>query len=241
VASRGVPFDVNLGFDARGRIVAAYSRCAGEPALHGGANPRGGGGLPQYATGRGCTIRLLDLATGSEQDTGILGVLPAVGGQALAFVRAEGGGAVVLVRDLVTRASRVLQRGPLRRAARSPPRFDSRVFVEGRHHRRPTLVAGATNTSDTPFVTAFSPTLGAGRVTYLLSFGTGFCERRWARGRPSPAYGLQRSSSPASPVSAAVDGGRLVVAEVAGPDGGEIAEFGQRPFTGVAGPGELCA
>lgn len=267
VEPRRVPFDVHLGFDALGAPRASYSRCAHEPALHGGADPAAAGGLPQYATGRGCLVHQLDVVSGTEllPYPLVRGVLPAQAGTAMAFVRRAGRRAEVVFTDLSSGATRVLQRGPVRRAAplaaqgptsldtdgrrttwawrlRDPRAgtFDSRVFVEGPGERRPTLVAAATNTSDTPFVTVFTPSLGAGGVHYLISFGRGLCERRWASRSTTPAYGLQRSAAPRGPVSAAVDGARLVVAEVDGSGGGEILEFGPRPFTAGAEPGELC-
>jgi hypothetical protein len=61
VAPRGVPFDVDLGPDERGRVVAAYSRCDREP-------PAGGAFVefPKWADGRGCRLYRFDFATGRE-------------------------------------------------------------------------------------------------------------------------------------------------------------------------------
>src|SRR5690349_22784019 len=63
VATRHVPFDVDLGTDAAGRTVAAYSRCTTEPRATGGANTIG----PQWTSGRACSLSVLDLATGRER------------------------------------------------------------------------------------------------------------------------------------------------------------------------------
>jgi hypothetical protein len=62
VSSRGVPFDVDLGPDARGRPVAVYSRCRREPAA--------GGGLalsPDWMTAAGCDVYRVRLEGGQEQ------------------------------------------------------------------------------------------------------------------------------------------------------------------------------
>jgi hypothetical protein len=62
IPSRAVPFDIDVGPDARGLDVAVYSRCSTDPAL--GAP---GGGLPYYRTGRRCRLYELSLATGRER------------------------------------------------------------------------------------------------------------------------------------------------------------------------------
>ena len=54
VAPRSVPFDVDLGRDADGRLVAAYSRCDRDPQFF-------------APTGRGCDLYAYDLATGLER------------------------------------------------------------------------------------------------------------------------------------------------------------------------------
>lgn len=61
VPPRSVPFDVDLGPDARGRVTAVYSRCAREPTRHNAA------GQLMRATGRGCDIYRLPVAGGREQ------------------------------------------------------------------------------------------------------------------------------------------------------------------------------
>jgi len=62
VAPRAVPFDIDLGPSEQGGVVAAYSRCAREPDEY------GAGGVLLRATGRGCDIFRLDLATGQESE-----------------------------------------------------------------------------------------------------------------------------------------------------------------------------
>jgi hypothetical protein len=53
-APRSVPFDVDLGRDASGRLVATYSRCDRDPAI---AAP----------LGRGCDLYAYDLASRAER------------------------------------------------------------------------------------------------------------------------------------------------------------------------------
>ncbi len=57
VPSRGVPFDVDLGPTSGGRVLAVYTRCRTEPT---------GGGIPEYHTGRGCSVYRLDVGRGQE-------------------------------------------------------------------------------------------------------------------------------------------------------------------------------
>lgn len=58
VASRSVPFDVDVGVDRRGDPILTYSRCRVEPRL-GRRAPRG---IPLWDTARGCDIYVLSLA-----------------------------------------------------------------------------------------------------------------------------------------------------------------------------------
>jgi hypothetical protein len=80
VAPRAVPFDVDLGRDARGRLVATYSRCEREPRVF-------------AATGRGCDLYAYDLDGGRERrlagasTPGASEYLPSMGGGRLAFAR----------------------------------------------------------------------------------------------------------------------------------------------------------
>jgi hypothetical protein len=118
VATRGVPFDLDLGTDSKGVVVATYSRCAREPQRNGGANAT----APQWASGRGCRLYNLDLATGAEHAYprprgGASQVLPSLGGNALAYVEVLAhphGRAALVVRDLKSGRTRRLQRGGFR-------------------------------------------------------------------------------------------------------------------------------
>jgi hypothetical protein len=60
VASRGVPFDVDLGPTTGGTIYAVYSRCRTEPVWSGDQ-------MPPYEQGKGCDVYKLDLTTLAEQ------------------------------------------------------------------------------------------------------------------------------------------------------------------------------
>lgn len=118
VAPRGVPFDVDLGTDAAGRVVATYSRCAREPQAVGGANAT----APQWASGRGCRLYRLDLASGAEKafappKGGESQVLPSLSGSTLAYVRVARrphGRAALMARDLRSKRTRRLQHGAIR-------------------------------------------------------------------------------------------------------------------------------
>jgi hypothetical protein len=70
VAERAVPFDVDLGPDARGRPVAVYSRCPGEAES---AAPVGGCDVYRLALqgGRERKIRRASTATSSEYSPAI--------------------------------------------------------------------------------------------------------------------------------------------------------------------------
>lgn len=62
VASRGAPFDVDLGPGPGGGVVAAYSRCRTEPQSRPSSRP-----APAHATGRGCDLYLYDFAAARER------------------------------------------------------------------------------------------------------------------------------------------------------------------------------
>ncbi len=86
-ATRRVPFDLDLGTDAAGKVVAAYSRCTTEPRRTGGVAASG----PQYDSGAGCRIVILDLASGTERTLKLASgdaseVLPSVGGSKVAYI-----------------------------------------------------------------------------------------------------------------------------------------------------------
>lgn len=61
VASRAVPFDVDVGPTSGGRILAVYTRCATEPPP-----VLSFPGLPVYQTGKGCDVYKVDLDGGRE-------------------------------------------------------------------------------------------------------------------------------------------------------------------------------
>jgi hypothetical protein len=66
VRPRSVPFDVDVGRKLGNATVAAYSRCRREPR---GRDPRTGNALsqmPQWSTGRGCDLYMLNLRTNVE-------------------------------------------------------------------------------------------------------------------------------------------------------------------------------
>jgi hypothetical protein len=67
VASRPEPFDVNVGTDGRGRAVAAFSRCqtTAQPTAFFNDGP------VAPVLGRGCRVRVVDLATGVERGSAI--------------------------------------------------------------------------------------------------------------------------------------------------------------------------
>lgn len=93
VAPRDVPFDVDLGPDRDGGIVAAYSRCEQDPGQ--GGTPSTVVSLPQpaHTAGRGCDLYRFDFATGRESK--IAGastdqaseVLPSIWKDRIAFAR----------------------------------------------------------------------------------------------------------------------------------------------------------
>src|SRR3954454_13530867 len=91
-----------------------------------------------------------------------------------------------------------------RRRNRRDRTFDSDVLLQKRTARKPQLVTTATNTEDTPYVTAFSPTLAGGTVHYPITSGRGLWERRSSTPKRPPAYGIQRSDTVPTPVSGVV-------------------------------------
>jgi hypothetical protein len=61
VAPRRIPFDLDLGLDAHGHVLATYSRCKHESRA-----PDGAGDLPDYTRGRGCDIYAFDFQRQGE-------------------------------------------------------------------------------------------------------------------------------------------------------------------------------
>ena len=93
VAPRAVPFDVDVGRNPGNNPVAAYSRCRREPTRR---DPRTGSALtqmPQWSTGRGCDVYMLNLITNVEIRVGGASssraseFLPAIWGSRIAFAR----------------------------------------------------------------------------------------------------------------------------------------------------------
>ncbi len=94
VPGRSVPFDVDLGPDVDGNVVAVYSRCRVEPS-------RGGGfrevqtRLPAYGLGQGCDLFRYRLGEHAERrlrhlsDPGASEYLPSVWRDTVAFARRE--------------------------------------------------------------------------------------------------------------------------------------------------------
>jgi hypothetical protein len=89
VRTRKAPFDVDLGPDAHGRVVAVYSRCGREPE----AGFSGTGSLAFYEQGRRCHIYRYRLDTGRERRlkipaaTGTSDYRPTVWGRTVVFAR----------------------------------------------------------------------------------------------------------------------------------------------------------
>jgi hypothetical protein len=63
VATRPQPFDLDLGTDAHGRPVATFSRCSVAPVVFLGRT--------EAWSGAGCSVRVVDLATGRERAAGV--------------------------------------------------------------------------------------------------------------------------------------------------------------------------
>lgn len=92
VEPRSVPFDADLGPDARGDVVAVYSRCDDEPSTSAsGFVPSAP--YPAYTRGRGCDVYRYDFA--SQRESKVEGastdqaseVLPSIWRDEIAFAR----------------------------------------------------------------------------------------------------------------------------------------------------------
>ena len=175
VRTRGVAFDLDLGRDARGRAVAAYSRCVTEPQAAGGANAT----APAYATGKGCRLHVLDLATGAERRLARTAgttseFLPSIAGAKVAFAALKAGRthrrvAFLQVRDLRTGRTVVLDRGPWRGGPVSLAGGPASIDTDGRH------VAIVWRAQDTEFnsfdaVLRVAPVSGR-RAAHQVSYG----------------------------------------------------------------------
>jgi hypothetical protein len=96
VSSRGVPFDVDLGPDQHGHVVAVYSRCRIESPVWVPLIPSVAYPLP-----RGCVLYRYDFATGRERRiAGIAGsgsfYLPTIWRNEIAYVRSRSSRSAVL-------------------------------------------------------------------------------------------------------------------------------------------------
>lgn len=212
VAPRGVPFDLDLGVDAAGRVVAAYSRCAREPQRTGGTNAT----APNYATGKACRLRVLDLATGVERGLGkargtTSEVLPSVGGRSVAFVAvAASGRAQLRARARASTRSVVLDRGTWARGSAGFAGGPASVDTDGVHaavvwryldeefndfnaildvapvsgRRRAHQLSYGVNGEECSYDTVLAPTVAGGKVTFLRSDGTAWGAQRGSAGIP---------------------------------------------------------
>lgn len=111
VASRRVPFDVQLGSAGDGHVRAVYSRCATEPRLD------AVDGLPLPATGRDCRLYRYDVGSAGERRIPGSGsrFLPSVWNGELAFAMSEAHGRTGVYVGSLT------GQGSLRRLAGGPP------------------------------------------------------------------------------------------------------------------------
>jgi hypothetical protein len=112
VRSGRVPFDVDLGDDGHGHLIATYSRCSRTP--HGLERPRGCDVFRYDVTARR-ERRVPGLGTGSASD-----YLPTAAGGRIAFARSVAGGPARLY-------ERSLDGGALRRLRGGLPNADART------------------------------------------------------------------------------------------------------------------
>jgi hypothetical protein len=222
VDARGVPFDLDLGTDGSGRVLAAYSRCATEPTLVGGANAT----APNYSSGKGCRISLLDLANGTElrlpRSAGSASdVLPSVGGNRIAFAAVPTGKrgrtrAELRWRTLTSARAHVIESGARRTG---PPtvaggpagidtdgtrvaviwRYENRRFHDfnsvlrvGRFSGQQKQVSFGVNGEACGYDQVLAPTLVGKSVLYLETEGSGWALERTPVGGTSRAGGLLR-------------------------------------------------
>lgn len=109
--SRSVPFDVDLGRDAHGAVVALYSRCRREADFS-----REESGQPSWDFGAGCSVYQLDVAGGRERRLRSVDgrgepFLPSRSGPRVAFGRRVGPRVGLQVLDLRTGRQRSLRGG----------------------------------------------------------------------------------------------------------------------------------
>jgi hypothetical protein len=131
VRGRAVPFDVDVGVDARERAVLTYSRCRVDPAPSSYAR-----NTPPYGDGRDC--RLFEFDVAARRERLLRGVssakgseyLPARWGHRLIFAR-RGRRAGIVVRDLRSGRERSLPGGP-RGTGRADETGPSSLDLRGR-------------------------------------------------------------------------------------------------------------
>ena len=234
VATRTVPFDVDLGARPGGKILAAYSRCATDPRVNRGT------ALPIWTSGRRCRIELLDLATGKvtrrARDTRFSSqVLPTVGGNRLAYVGVPSSGSRASLASVDLRSGRVRALNDVARRGGGDPfgptatdtdgvrvalvttslsegSYDSDVSLTPAAGGR-TVDAGGASQSESCFRQVQGVSVIGTRAVYAVSEGDGFYTVL-ARRRSSLAYG-PFDAAPTGPVvsSSATKSGRLVVVE----------------------------
>lgn len=148
VKPRAVPFDVDVGRNAAKDAVAAYSRCRRDPGPREVATGSQLTRLPQWATGRGCDVYVLNLRTNVETRVNSAGsagaseFLPSVWRDRIAFARVydrrrgrAGERAHLYVRSLrrggINRSLPAGGRSRRRACAFPPPRSCRRVIEPG--------------------------------------------------------------------------------------------------------------
>ena len=220
VAPRRVPFDLDLGTDAAGRVVAAYSRCTREPTLVGGANAT----APNYTSAKGCRISVLDLVTQAERRLPLSAgsssdVLPSVGGSRIAFVavpkaRRLRGKAQLRWRAGRSTRSRLLDTGVRRtgpptvsggpagvdtdgRRVAAVWRYQDEEFNDfnsvlrvGTFTGRPRQVAYGVNGEACSYDQVLAPTLSGGSVFFVETNGGSWVLERTPPTRRSLAFGV---------------------------------------------------
>jgi len=148
VRPRAVPFDVDVGRNAGNDAVAAYSRCSREPGPRGNVTGTQLTRLPEWITGRGCDLHVLNLRTnvetrvGGASSAGASEFLPSVWRDRIAFARVydrrrgrAGNRAHLYIRSLggggINRALPTPPRSRRRACAFPPPRSCRRVIEPG--------------------------------------------------------------------------------------------------------------
>ena len=241
VAPRRVPFDLDLGTDAAGRVVAAYSRCTTEPTLVGGANAT----APNYSSGSGCRISILDLTAGTERRLPLSrgsasDVLPSVAGRGVAFIavpkaRRLRGKAQLRWRTGSGSSSKLLESGARRTGTPNisggPANVDTdgtRIAVVWRYQdeefnsfdsvlrvggfaSRFKQVAFGVNGESCSYDQVLAPTLTGRTVSFLETNGSTWVLERTPTSRRSLTYGVTRLGEPGVIVTSAALDGTRLV------------------------------